>query len=75
MDMLEAAQDYVEQGHRVAVLSMAAKGRPGGGVKQGAGAQEENLHRRSDAFRFLEQQSWDNQLYPIPERACLLSQQ
>eukprot|EP00969_Alexandrium_andersonii_P314298 13884993-Alexandrium_andersonii.AAC.1 len=60
MDMLEVAQEYAEQGHRVVVLNMAAKVRPCGGVKQGAGAQEENLHRRSDAFRFLEQQTWEH---------------
>eukprot|EP00969_Alexandrium_andersonii_P059829 2634925-Alexandrium_andersonii.AAC.1 len=54
---------------------MAAKGHPGGSVRKGAGAQEENLHRRSDAFRFLEQQGWDGHLYPIPDEGCLLSKE
>eukprot|EP00969_Alexandrium_andersonii_P342031 15118926-Alexandrium_andersonii.AAC.1 len=35
-DMFEVAQGYVEQGHRAAVLNMAAKGHPGGGVRTGA---------------------------------------
>eukprot|EP00969_Alexandrium_andersonii_P204739 9047884-Alexandrium_andersonii.AAC.1 len=71
--MSVVAQEYAEQGHRVVVLNMAAKGRPGGGAKQGNGAQEENLHRRSGAFRFLEQQNWEEHLCPIKERACLLN--
>eukprot|EP00969_Alexandrium_andersonii_P344821 15242244-Alexandrium_andersonii.AAC.1 len=54
---------------------MAAKGHPGGGVRKGAGPQEENLHRRSDAVRFLEQQDWEAKLYPIPDEGCLLSKE
>eukprot|EP00969_Alexandrium_andersonii_P292704 12936952-Alexandrium_andersonii.AAC.1 len=30
---------------------------PGGGATKGRGAQEENLHRRTDAFRFLAEQA------------------
>eukprot|EP00969_Alexandrium_andersonii_P056787 2503838-Alexandrium_andersonii.AAC.1 len=67
--MLEAAGGYASQGCRVAVLNMAAKSHPGGGVRRGAGAQEENLHRRSDAFRFLERQVQGGNLYPIPAEA------
>eukprot|EP00969_Alexandrium_andersonii_P261772 11572723-Alexandrium_andersonii.AAC.1 len=52
---------------------MAAKSKPGGGVMAGHGAQKENFHRRSDAFRFLEQQNWEGKFYPIKERGCLLS--
>jgi len=70
-DMLEEAGKLVEQGWRVAVLNMANAHRPGGGVKAGAGAQEENLHRRSDAFRYTEEQYSGN--YPIDKDACLLS--
>eukprot|EP00969_Alexandrium_andersonii_P326445 14423979-Alexandrium_andersonii.AAC.1 len=29
-DMFEHAQGYIERGHRVVVLNMASKGRPGG---------------------------------------------
>eukprot|EP00969_Alexandrium_andersonii_P049554 2175084-Alexandrium_andersonii.AAC.1 len=53
---------------------MANKKRPGGGVRSGAGAQEENLHRRSDAFRFLERQVQGGDLYPIPAEACLVTE-
>eukprot|EP00969_Alexandrium_andersonii_P180906 7994121-Alexandrium_andersonii.AAC.1 len=52
---------------------MASRCKPGGGVKIGHGAQEENFHRRSDLVRFLEQQNWDRKFYPIPDRGCLLS--
>eukprot|EP00969_Alexandrium_andersonii_P358550 15451233-Alexandrium_andersonii.AAC.1 len=53
---------------------MASSTKPGGGVRGGNGAQEENLHRRTDAFRFLEQQVQDTaDLYPIPSEGCLVS--
>eukprot|EP00969_Alexandrium_andersonii_P248192 10968206-Alexandrium_andersonii.AAC.1 len=66
-DMLEVAQSYVcaheevargygSNGCEVAVLNMASNRHPGGGVRRGTGAQVENLHRRTDAFRFLERQ-------------------
>jgi uncharacterized protein (TIGR02452 family) len=72
-DMLEAAQEYLGLGHKVALLNMASLRQPGGGVEHGAGAQEENLHRRSDCSRFL----WEQRArcYPIPDDACLLSEQ
>ena len=69
-DMLEVARRLVQQGKTVAVLNMANAWIPGGGFRTGRGAQEENLHRRTDAFRFLEQQ---RENYPIPEDACLVS--
>ena len=70
-DFLDAARDLHGQGLRVAVLNMANARRPGGGVTSGAGAQEENLHRRSDAWKSLHAQR--RQHYPIPWDACLLS--
>ncbi|CAF4899865.1 unnamed protein product [Rotaria sp. Silwood1] len=36
------------------VLNMASSRHPGGGWKNGAGAQEENLHRRTNMFQCLE---------------------
>eukprot|EP00969_Alexandrium_andersonii_P313851 13865419-Alexandrium_andersonii.AAC.1 len=70
--MLEVARGPASQGCKVAVLNMAAKKHPGGGVRSGAGAQEENLHRRSDAFRFLERQVQGEICIPSPPRpACL----
>eukprot|EP00416_Gambierdiscus_australes_P044268 CAMPEP_0171106478 /NCGR_PEP_ID=MMETSP0766_2-20121228/64818_1 /TAXON_ID=439317 /ORGANISM="Gambierdiscus australes, Strain CAWD 149" /LENGTH=327 /DNA_ID=CAMNT_0011567567 /DNA_START=55 /DNA_END=1038 /DNA_ORIENTATION=+ len=69
-DMLVAAGEFTSEGHSVAVLNMANPYMPGGGYESGAGAQEENLHRRSDAVRFTVRQRKN---YPILEEACLLS--
>jgi len=69
-DMLEAAGELCGQGHQVGVLNMASATQPGGGFVHGAGAQEENLHRRSDAVRFTLTQK---KHYPIPQDACLMS--
>ena len=70
-DMLDHAEDLVRQGLSVAILNMAAATKPGGGVHWGAGAQEENLHRRSDAMRFTMDQESCN--YPLIGAMCLLS--
>jgi len=70
-DLLEVAGELAGQGRSVAVLNMASASCPGGGFRSGAGAQEENLHRRSDAVRFTDEQSKKN--YPIPREGCLLS--
>jgi len=71
VDILDKADELAAQGLSVAVLNMAAASSPGGGVRDGAGAQEENLHRRSDAARFTMKQ---RENYPIPSSSCLLSQ-
>jgi len=71
-DMLETAGELCRQGHHVGVLNMANANTPGGVLGHGAGAQEENLHRRSDAVRFTVKQRKKH--YPIPDDACLLSQ-
>lgn len=52
-DCLDAAKALREQGHEVAVLNLANAYTPGGGVRGGAGAQEEYLFRCSDYFRSL----------------------
>lgn len=70
-DMLVHAHFLCEQGHKVAVLNMACEDCPGGGLRSGAGAQEENMHRRSDLVRFTEE--LQDEHYPIARDACLLS--
>ena len=70
-DMLEYAGECAgERGGCVAVLSMASASCPGGGVDKGVGAQEENLHRRSDLLRFTK---WQPRRYPIREGTCVLA--
>ncbi len=52
-DCLVAALKLQEDHESVAVLNMANSTSPGGGVKGGAGAQEENICRRSDLWQIL----------------------
>ena len=49
-DCLEVAELLVKSGLNPAVLNMASGSKPGGGVRHGAGAQEENLFRRTNLF-------------------------
>lgn len=70
-DILQVSKELCGLRCRVGVLNMASAWHPGGGFRSGAGAQEENLHRRSDAVRFTDEQR--SQFYPIPQDACLLS--
>ena len=52
-DCLESARAWQALGYDTAVLNMASRQHPGGGVLNGAGAQEENLFRRTELFRSL----------------------
>lgn len=55
-DCLAAAERYVRSGSgNVAVLNMASRQTPGGGVYTGAGAQEESCFRRSNYYLSLYQ--------------------
>lgn len=54
-DFLEIARAIATPECVPAVLNMAGRRNPGGGVHDGAGAQEENLFRRSNAFCSLYQ--------------------
>lgn len=53
IDCLLAAEKLLNDGYHPAVLNMASRQNPGGGVQTGAGAQEENLFRRSNLFQSL----------------------
>lgn len=49
-DCLTVAKGLKDRGYNIAVLNMASRQNPGGGVLNGAGAQEENLFRRTNLF-------------------------
>jgi len=76
-DILEVANEFSSMNdnigkttkHRVAVLNMASQSKPGGGYLSGAGAQEENLHRRSDLYRFLAENG--KSFYPLGNSALV----
>ena len=53
IDCLLAAEKLLNDGYHPAVLNMASRQNPGGGVQTGAGAQEENLFRRTNLFQSL----------------------
>ncbi len=55
IDCLYAGVELKEQGYNPAVLNMASRRNPDGGVVTGAGAQEETLFRRTNLFRSLYQ--------------------
>jgi len=54
-DCIEAAELLLHAGLKPCVLNMASRQNPGGGVLNGAGAQEENLFRRTNLFMSLYQ--------------------
>jgi uncharacterized protein (TIGR02452 family) len=66
-DCLETAQLLVNAGFSPCVLNLASRRNPGGGVLGGAGAQEENLFRRSNLFRSLYQYASYSEQYGIPK--------
>jgi uncharacterized protein (TIGR02452 family) len=54
-DCLETAQLLLDMGEYPCVLNMASGSNPGGGVLNGAGAQEENIFRRTNLFKAMYQ--------------------
>eukprot|EP00743_Colponemidia_sp_Colp-15_P010585 GILK01011675.1.p1 GENE.GILK01011675.1~~GILK01011675.1.p1 ORF type:complete len:305 (+),score=44.39 GILK01011675.1:120-1034(+) len=70
-DCVTAALQLKQRGLNPALLNMASAKHAGGGVVRGAGAQEENLHRRSNYFQHLSNPQKIKRRrpfgYPIPE--------
>jgi len=70
---------FHNKGFNPVVLNMANQNTPGGGYKSGAGAQEENLHRRTNLFQYLEDpeeiQGHAGGIfnYPIPNSGAIYS--
>lgn len=67
-DTFSSAQRLKESGYSPLVLNMANHLCPGGGVRKGAHAQEENLFRRSNYHKFL-----PHVLYPIQDDEVIYS--
>jgi uncharacterized protein (TIGR02452 family) len=67
-DCVYVALDYVRRGFHPIILNMSSWRNAGGGVENGAGAQEEELFRRSDYFKHLHQK-----YYPFRGNDVILS--
>lgn len=65
-DCLDLAQRLYEK--KPAVLNMASRRQPGGGVLSGSGAQEESIFRRTDIFKYLYQFSEIGAQFGIKQR-------
>ena len=66
-DCVLAGQQLKQEGFDPAILNMASGRNPGGGVIHGAGAQEENLFRRSNLFKSMYQFAEYASMYNIPK--------
>lgn len=67
IDCLKEGEILVGEGYNPAILNMASRRNPGGGVLNGAGAQEETLFRRTNLFRSLYQFASYASLYGIKQ--------
>ena len=66
-DCLDVAKELLDEGYHPVVLNMANRHNPGGGVLYGAGAQEENLFRRTNLFCSLYQYAPYAAQYGLPQ--------
>lgn len=57
-DTLVMAEKFVKDGLNPAVLNMASNFKPGGGVRNGSSAQEEELFRRSNYFKVMYEEGY-----------------
>jgi uncharacterized protein (TIGR02452 family) len=64
-DCVDVAQRLMADGHRVLLHNMASWTTPGGGVAVGCPAQEEELFRRSDYARFLQEKDYPFATYDM----------
>ena len=67
-DSLLAGKKLLDEGYNPIVLNFANRQTPGGGVTRGAGAQEENIFRRSNLFLSLYQFHYHGVELGIPQR-------
>jgi uncharacterized protein (TIGR02452 family) len=65
MCTLDMASLLVRGGYTPLVLNMASNYRPGGGVRKGSRAQEEDLFRKSNYFMTLDLKQLPDDIYPI----------
>jgi len=76
-DCGDVALTLQQKGLNPVLLNMANKNQPGGAYKSGSGAQEENLHRRTNLFQFLEDpekiqgDNGGSNYYPLPDSGAI----
>ena len=71
-DCIDAGHKLLNDGYNPIVLNCGGSRHGGGGWKDGAGAQEENLFRRT-SYSVALNENTNCALYPIPKYGCLYS--
>lgn len=70
---LDMAQTLVKNGCNPLVLNMASNYRPGGGVRKGSKAQEEDLFRKTNYFMTLDTHNLPKDTYPLKGQTMIYS--